>query len=88
LKLKRLSIFIVSIFFVSILSVNYYQLKNRIFQEDSLIVDIVDIDLDFSTCDVCQSPLTYRYVTSIIIPKDFSIPHILTFNFLTRAPPA
>ena len=86
--MKRLSIFIVSIFLVSILSVNYYQLENRIFQEDSLIVDIVDIDLDFSTCNVYQAPLTYRYVTSIIIPKDFSIPHVITFNFLTRAPPA
>ena len=88
MKLKRLSIFIVSIFFLSILSVNYYHLENRIFQEDSLIVDIVDIDLDFSTCDVYQAPLTYRYIPSIIIPKDFSIPHTLTFNFLTRAPPA
>ena len=87
MKLKRLSIFIVSIFFVSILSVNYFHIENRIFQEDSLIVDIVDIDLDFSTSDLFQVPLTYRYVTSIIIPKDFSIPHILTFNFLTRAPP-
>jgi hypothetical protein len=85
--MNRLSIFIVSIFLVSILSVNYYHLENRIFQEDSLLIDIVDIDLDFSICDVCQVPLTYRYLTSIIIPKDFSIPHILTFNFLTRAPP-
>ena len=85
--MKRLSVLIVFIFFVSILSFNYNHFQNRIFQEDSLIVDIVDIDLDFSTCDVCQVPLTYRYVTSIIIPKDFSIPHILTFNFLTRAPP-
>ena len=86
-SLKRLSVFFVFICLVCIFSVNYYHLEDRIFQEDSFTADIVDINLDFSTCDVCQVLLTYRYVTSIITPKYFSIPHILTFNFLTRAPP-
>ena len=83
--MKRSSVLIVLIFLVSILYVNHYKPKIRIFQEDPLIFDI---DLDFSTCDVCQVPLTYRYVTSIIIPKDFSKPLILTYKSNTRSPPA
>jgi hypothetical protein len=85
--MKRLSVLIVFIFFVSILSFNYNHFQNRIFQEDSFIVDIDNIDLDFSTRDVCLAPLTYQFITTSIIPKDFSIPHILTFNTFTRAPP-
>lgn len=86
--MKRLPILIVLIFLVSILSVNHYQPKIRIFQENPLIFDIVDNNLAFLTCNVCQAPLTYQFITEIIIPKDFSKPRILNFKSNTRPPPA
>ena len=59
LKLKQLSIFIVFIFLVSILSVNYRHYENRIFQDDSLVFDAIDDNLGFLTCSICQFLLTY-----------------------------
>ena len=87
MKLKRLSIFFVLIFLVSILSANYHHCENRIFQDDSLIFDTVDNNLDFSTCNICQVLLTCRFITSIIIAENLFTPHILTCKFFIRAPP-
>ena len=87
MKLKRLSIFIVFIFLVSILSVNYHHRENRIFQDDSLISDAVDDNSDFSTYDIYQVLLNSRFITPIIIDKNLIAPRILTCRFLTRAPP-
>jgi len=88
MKLKRLSTLIVFIFFVSILSVNYHHRENRISQDDTLTIDIVDNNLDFSNINKYIAPLTYRFITTIIKSNTFSILHILTFRFNTRAPPA
>jgi hypothetical protein len=88
LKLKRLSIFFVFIFLVSILFVNYHHRENRIFQDDSLIFDTVDDNSDFSTCDIYQVLLTARFISTIIIDKNLITPRILTCKFLIRAPPA
>ena len=87
MKLKRLSIFFVFIFLVSILSVNYHHRENRVFQDDSLIFDTVDDNSDFSTCDIYQVLLNSRFISPIIIDKNLIPPRILTCRFLTRAPP-
>ena len=87
MKLKRLSIFFVFIFIVSILSVNYHHCENRIFQDDSLIFDTVDDNSYFSTCDIYQVILNFRFISPIIIDKNLITPLILTCRFLTRAPP-
>ena len=87
LKLKQLSIFIVFIFFVSILSVNYHYQENRIFQDDSLIFDTVDDHSNLSTCDRYQILLNSRFITTIIIAKDVFKPRNLTCKFFTRDPP-
>lgn len=86
--MKRLSIFIVFIFLVSILSVNYHHREDRIFQDDSLFFDTVDDNLDFSTCNICQALLTCRFISTIIIAKNLFKPNILACKFFTRAPPA
>ena len=86
--MKRLSIFIVCVFLVSILSVNYHHREDRIFQNDSLFFDTVDDNSEFSTCDIYQVLLTSRFIATIIIEKKIFSPRILTCKFITRAPPA
>lgn len=88
MKLKRLSIFIVCVFLVSILSVNYHHCEDRIFQNGSLFFDTFDDNSDFSTCDIYQILLTSRFIATIIIEKKILTPRILTWKFITRAPPA
>jgi len=85
--MKRLSIFFIFIFLVSILSVNYRHCENRIFHDDSLIFDTVDDNSDFSTCDIYQVLLTSRFIYPIIIDKHLFTPHILTYKIFPRAPP-
>lgn len=88
MKLKRLSIFFVFILLFSILYANYYHHReNRIFHNDSIILDAEDNDLDFSNSNACQVPLTYRFITKIIKTKKNLTPYILTCQFFTRAPP-
>jgi len=86
--LKRLSIFFVCIFLVSILSVNYHHHENRIFKHDSLFFDTVDDNSDFSTCDIYQVFLNARFIATIIIENKLFSPRILICKFFTRAPPA
>ena len=85
--MKRLSIFIVFIFLVSILSVSYHHRENRIFQDDSLIFDTVEDNSAFSTCDIYQVLLTSEFITTIIKSKNLFTPRILTCELFTRAPP-
>ena len=87
LKLKRSSIFIVFIFLVFILSVNYHHRENRIFQDDSLIFDTVDDHSGFSTGDIYQVFLSSRFITTIIIAKKVFTPRNLTCKFFPRDPP-
>ena len=88
MNLKRLSIFFVLIFIVSIFSVNYHNREDRIFHDDSLFFDTVDDNSEFSTCDIYQVLLTSRFIATIIIEKKIFSPRILTCKFITRAPPA
>jgi hypothetical protein len=85
--LKRLSIFFVFIFFVSILSVNYHPYENRVFQDNPLIFDSADENLNFLTCNIYQVHLTFRFIYITIITKILFKPHILVSEFLIRAPP-
>ena len=86
--MKRLSIFIVFVFLVSIFSVNYHFSEDRIIQDNSLLFDTVDDNPDVSAIDIVKVPLTARFVTIIIIEKKIIALRILTCKFITRAPPA
>ena len=87
MKLKRLSIFLVIIFLVSILPVNSHYRGNRIVQDDSFYSATVDYNLDFSICDVYKSLLTNRFINIIITYYILFAPLILTSKIPTRAPP-
>ena len=89
MKVKRLSIFLVFIFLISILPVNYnyHHDENRIFQVNSLTNDTVDDNPDFSTCDIYQVLLNKGFISIIKISNDLFIPRISTCKFFTRAPP-
>ena len=87
LKMKRLSVFFVFIFLVSILSVNYHYLENSIFQDESLIFDTVDDNLDFSTSEIYQALLNKRFISTIKISNNLFLPLISICEFFTRAPP-
>lgn len=86
--MKRLSIFIVIVFLVSIVSVNYHHSEDRIIQDDSLFFDTVDNKPDVSTSDIYEVPIIARFVAIIIIEKKIFTPRILTLKFISRAPPA
>lgn len=89
MKSNQLSIFIVFIFLISILFVNYpdHYRENRIFQDDTLIIDTIDDNSDFSTCEISQVILTTQFIFIIIIYKILFAPRVLTRKFFTRAPP-
>ena len=87
MKVKRLPIIFVFISLVSIVSVHYHHHENRNFKDDFFIIDTVDVNLDFSTCDTYQAFLSAQFIFIIIVYKYFFTPRISTFKFLTRAPP-
>ena len=86
--MKRLSIFIILVFFVSIISVNYHHSEDRIIQNNSLFFDTVDDNPHISTNNIDKVLLTDRFVAIIIIEKKIFSPRILTCKFISRAPPA
>ena len=87
MKLKRLSIFLVVIFLVSILPVHSHYRGNRIVQDDSFISATVDYNLDFSICDVYNSILPHRFINIIIIYYILFTSLFLAYKISTRAPP-
>ena len=87
MKVKRLPIIFVFIFLVSIILAHYQNRENRNFQDDSFIVDTVDANLDFSTCDTYQVFLSAQFIFIIKIYKNLFTPRIFTCKFCTRAPP-
>jgi hypothetical protein len=87
MKVKRLPIIFVFIFLVSIFSVYYDYHENRNFQDDSFIVDTVDINLYFSTCDAHQVSLSAQSIFIIIIYTNLFTSHIFNSKFFTRSPP-
>lgn len=86
--MKRLSIFIVFIFLVTILFVNYHHSEDKIIQDNSLFFDTVDDNPHISTNNIDKVLLTDRFVAIIIIEKKIFSPRILTCKFISRAPPA
>ena len=89
MKSNQLSVFIVLIFLSSIFFVNYHHpyRENRIFQDDSVIIDTIDDNSNFSTCEIYQVFLNAVFIFIIIIYKILFAPRILTRKFFTRAPP-
>ena len=87
MKVKRLPIIFVFIFLISIFSVYYDHRENRNFQEDSFIVDTVDVNLYFSTCDAYQVSLSAQFIFIIIIYTILFTSHIFTCRFFIRPPP-
>jgi len=87
MKVKRLPIILVFTFLVSILSFHYHHLEKRYSQDDSFIVDTVDVNSDFSTCDAYQVFLGAPFIFIIIIYNNLFTPRISTCKFFTRAPP-
>ena len=87
--MKRLSTFLVFIFLISILPINYiHHHENRIFQVNYLTIDTVDDNLDFSTCDIYQVLLTKLFISTIKISNNLFMPRISTCKFFfKRAPP-
>jgi hypothetical protein len=87
MKVKGLPIILVFIFLVSILSFHDHHLGKRYSQDDSFIVDTVDVDSDFSTYDTYQFFLSAPFIFIIIIYENLFSPRISTCKFFTRAPP-
>ena len=87
MKLKRLSIFFVVIFLVSILPVTSHYREKRFVQDDSFISAPVDYNLDFSICDVYKSRLIHQFILIIILYNILFTSLILPYKFSTRAPP-
>ena len=87
MKVKRLPIIFVFIFLVSIFSVYYDNSENRSFQDDSFVVDTVDVNLYFSSCDAHQVFLSTQFIIIIIIYTNLLTSHIFTCKFFTRPPP-
>ena len=87
--MKRLPIFLVFIFLVSILSIIYHHhhRENRIFRDDCFICCTVDANLDFSTCYIYPVLFNTLFTSIIIINKHLFSPRILPHRFFTRAPP-
>jgi hypothetical protein len=87
MKVKRLSIIFVFIFLVSIVAVHYHHREYRNFQDDSFMVNTVDVNSDFSTCDTSQIFLIAQFIFIIITYDILFTPLIFMFKFFTRAPP-
>jgi hypothetical protein len=87
MKVKWLPIIFVFILLVSIVSVHYHHRANKNFQDDSFIVNTVDINSDFSTYDICQVFLSAQFIYIIIIYYILFTLRVSIFKFFTRAPP-
>lgn len=87
MKVKRLPIILVFIFIVSIVSFHYHRRENRNFQGDSFIVDTVDANSVFSTCDTYQDFSSAQFIFIITIYKNLFTSRISILKFFTRAPP-
>ena len=88
-SLKRLSIFFVLIFFISILGVIYHYHEDGMPHDDCFICKIITTNNRiFLTKDTYQVFSNGSAVSSVFIYKDFITPYILTNTFSIRAPPA
>jgi hypothetical protein len=86
--LKRLSIFFVVIFFISILGVIYHHHEDGMPHDDYFICKIVTNNRIFLTQDTYQTFSNDSIISSVFIYEDFITPYTLTRTFSIRAPPA
>ena len=87
-SLKRLSIFFIFIFFISILGVIYHHHEDGMPHDDCFICKIVTNNRTFLTQDTYQTFSNDSIISSVFIYKDFITPYTLTRTFSIRAPPA
>jgi len=87
-SLKRLSVFFILIFFISILGVIYHHHEDGMPHDDCFICKIVANNRIFLTQDTYQTFSNDSIVSTVSIDKDFITPYTLTRTFSIRAPPA
>ena len=87
-SLKRLSIFFILIFFISILGVIYHHHEDGMPHDDCLVCCIVAHNSVFLTQDTYQVSSNDSIISSVFIYKDFITPYTLTRTLSIRAPPA
>ena len=86
--LKRLSIFFIFIFFISIFGVIYHHHEDGMPHNDCLVCKIVTNNRIFLTQDTDQTFSNNCIISTVSIDKDFITPYTLTRTFSIRAPPA
>ena len=86
--LKRLSIFFIFIFFISILGVIYHHHEDGMPHDDCFICKIVTNNRIFLTQDTYQTFSNNCTISIVFIDQYFITPYTLTRTFSIRAPPA
>jgi len=87
-SLKRLSIFFILIFFISILGVIYHHHEDGMPHDDCFICKIVTNNKTFLAQDTYQTFSNDSIISSVFIYEHFITPYTLTRTFSIRAPPA
>ena len=87
-SLKRLSIFFILIFFISILGVIYHHHEDGMPHDDCFICKIVTNNRIFLTQDTYQTFSNDSIISIVFIDQYFITPYTLTRTFSIRAPPA
>ena len=87
-SLKRLSIFFIFIFFISILGVIYHHHEDDMAHDDCFICSIVANNRIFLAQDTYQVFSNDSIISAVFIDKDLITPYTLTRTFSARAPPA
>ena len=87
-SLKRLSIFFIFIFFISILGFIYHHHEDGMPHDDCFICSAIANNTAFLTQDTYQTFSNESIISSVFIYKDFITPYTLTRTFSIRAPPA
>ena len=86
--LKRLSIFFILIFFISILGVIHHHHEDGMPHDDCFICSIVAHKRVFLTQDTYQTFSNDCAISTVFIYENFITPYTLTRTFSIRAPPA
>jgi len=86
-SLKRLSIFFIFIFFISILGVIYHHHEGGMPHDDCFICKIITNNRIFLPQNTYQAFSNDSIISSVFIYEDFITPCTLTRTFSIRAPP-
>ena len=87
-SLKRLSIFFILIFFISILGVIYHHHEDGMPHDDCFICKLITNNTIFLTQDTYQTFSNDSIISTVFIDQYFITPYNLTRTFSIRAPPA